>query len=424
MFTPVTGHQALVAAFMAALVRQELSALLILTALTAAWMVLREWRPDLAGPRRGWAVRRNAEAGGAVADPGRAEPSARKLVRYGFGALWLVDGALQVQPGMPSGLAGRVIVPAAASSPGWVRTLAAWAASAWTHHPVQASTAAVWIQFGIGIWLLTTPGGAWSRLGGLVSACWSALIWVFGEAFGGLLAPSASVLTGAPGAALLYCAAGLLLALPDRTWRQPALGRRLFAGLGLFFAGMAVLQAWPGRGFWRGSGPLARMAAAMGRTSQPAPLGRIVGSFAAFTANHGFLVNALAVTTLAVIGLGLVSNRRALLRPVVVLTAVACLTDWVLVQDLGLFGGLGTDPNSMIPLLLLVLTAYLAATRLAPVQEASPQPHERLSLARLAARFASLNVAGVLGLWAAILVPFGALPVAIAQALASGHAPS
>jgi hypothetical protein len=424
MFTPVTGHQALVAAFMSALVRQELMALLILTGLTAVWMVLRAWRPDLARPRRGWAMHRDAEAGAAGTDSSQAEPPARKLVRWGFGALWLVDGALQIQPGMPSGLAGRVIVPAAATSPGWVRTLAGWAASAWTHHPVQASTAAVWIQFGIGIWLLTTSHGAWSRLGGLVSACWAALIWVFGEAFGGLFAPSASVLTGAPGAALLYCAAGLLLALPDRTWRQPALGRRFLAGLGLFFAGMAVLQAWPGRGFWRGSGPLARMAAAMARTSQPGPLARIVGSFAAFTASHGFLVNGLAVATLAVIGLGLASNRGALLRPVVVLAAVACLADWVLVQDLGFFGGLGTDPNSMIPLLLLVLAAYLAATRPVFVHEVSPQPREPLSLARLAARFASLNVAGILGLWAAILVPFGALPVAIAQALAPGHTPS
>jgi len=139
-------------------------------------------------------------------------------------------------------------------------------------------------------------------------------------------------------------------------------------------------------------------------------------------------VNALAVTTLAVIGLGLASHRWALLRPVVVLTAVACLADWVLVQDLGFLGGLGTDPNSMIPLLLLVLTAYVAVTRVAPdtpvVEVPKHSAIEGLSPARLAARFASLNVGGVLGLWAAILVPFGALPAALAQALAPGHAPS
>ena len=35
----------------------------------------------------------------------------------------------------------------------------------------------------------------------------------------------------------------------------------------------------------------------------------------------------------------------------------------MLVQDLGIFGGLGTDPNSMIPFALLVLAGYLALLR-------------------------------------------------------------
>ena len=39
---------------------------------------------------------------------------------------------------------------------------------------------------------------------------------------------------------------------------------------------------------------------------------------------------------------------------------VFCLADWVLVQDLGFLGGLGTDPNSMIPLILLFSAGYLA----------------------------------------------------------------
>ena len=40
-----------------------------------------------------------------------------------------------------------------------------------------------------------------------------------------------------------------------------------------------------------------------------------------------------------------------------------CLADWVLVEDFGFFGGLGTDPNSMIPLALLGVAGYLALTR-------------------------------------------------------------
>src|SRR5215472_15603599 len=122
MFAPAGGHQALVAAFMSALVRQELIALLILTMLTALWMVIRELRPDLALPRRSSLMaRRRPEAGSTVAGPARDEAPARRLLRLGFGALWLLDGVLQIQPAMPSGLASGVMVPAAATSPPWVR---------------------------------------------------------------------------------------------------------------------------------------------------------------------------------------------------------------------------------------------------------------------------------------------------------------
>ena len=55
---------------------------------------------------------------------------------------------------------------------------------------------------------------------------------------------------------------------------QPRLGRAVLAGTGLFLAGMAVLQAWPGRGFWQGTshgqpGTLAGMTRSMAQTPQP-----------------------------------------------------------------------------------------------------------------------------------------------------------
>jgi hypothetical protein len=67
---------------------------------------------------------------------------------------------------------------------------------------------------------------------------------------------------------------------------------------------------------------------------------------------------------------------RQLIRPAVIGFTLLCLADWVLVQDLGFFGGLGTDPNSMIPFVLLALAGYLALTRVpsAPLVPASPAP--------------------------------------------------
>ena len=58
-----------------------------------------------------------------------------------------------------------------------------------------------------------------------------------------------------------------------------------------------------------------------------------------------------------------------LIRPALVVLLVFCLADWVLIEDLGFLGGLGTDPNSMIPVALLAVGGYLA---LAPApQEAA-----------------------------------------------------
>src|SRR5271170_2159091 len=51
------------------------------------------------------------------------EPTARRILRIGFGALWIFDGLLQVQSSMPLGLPSGVIQPAATGSPSWVQHL-------------------------------------------------------------------------------------------------------------------------------------------------------------------------------------------------------------------------------------------------------------------------------------------------------------
>ena len=100
-----------------------------------------------------------------------------------------------------------------------------------------------------------------------------------------------------------------------------------------------------------------------------------VSSFASFTAAHGFAVNLFAVIALTAIGAGLLTaggGSPALLRLTVIAMVVLCLADWVLVEDLGFFGGLGTDPNSMIPQALLGVAGYLALTG-APAIAAQPE---------------------------------------------------
>lgn len=343
----------LVAAFRSALLHQGAIALLILVFLWLLWAAARTWRPA-ASPGTG---------GATAGEP--AEARARWLLRTGFGVLWIFDGILQAQPKMAGGLATQVMEPIAASSPGWVQHLVNWGGTAWSYHPIQAGAASVWIQVGIGTWLIVAVHGPWSRLAGAASVTWGLIVWVFGESFGGIFAPGLSWLTGAPGAVLFYVVAGALIALPEDAWRSPRAGRLLLAGLGVFFAAMAVLQAWPGRGYWQGStggrpGTLSGMVKEMAGTQQPHFLSSLLSGFASFATRYGFAVNLVVVIVLAAMGAAFLTGRPRLVRYAMWSGIVFCLADWVLVQDLGFLGGLGTDPNSMIPLILLFSAGYLA----------------------------------------------------------------
>ena len=371
------------AAFEAALRHQAIVVLLTFAVLGLAWLGVQAWlaraAADGAGAQAPGARAAGARASGAQAVGSRTpgsraagsgaaaapEPPARRLIRIGFGLLWLFDGVLQAQPKMAAGLPAQVIGPVAASSPHWVQQLVNWSGTAWSGHPVPAATAAVWIQLGIGTWMLVASRGPWSRLAGLASLGWGLAVWVFGESFGGIFVPGLSWLTGAPGAALSYAVAGALIALPERAWHTARLGRLTLAGLGLFLAGMAVLQAWPGRGFWHGTfhgqaGTLTGMVQSMATIPQPHFLSAWVAGFGSFNAAHGFAVNLTVVVALALAGAVFLSGRPRLIRPALIAVSVLCLADWVLVEDLGFFGGLGTDPNSMPPFALLAVAGYLA----------------------------------------------------------------
>jgi cytochrome oxidase Cu insertion factor (SCO1/SenC/PrrC family) len=364
-----TNNPTVVSAFRSLLWHQALIALVLFALLAMAWNLLRA------------AQLRRARAGGLVArDRCCPEAAGRRLLRIAFGLIWIFDGLLQAQPSMPLGMTSQVIAPTAATSPTWVQHLVNAGATIWSNHPTTAPASAVWIQIGLGIWLIVAPRGHWSQLAGLATASWGIVVWIFGESFGGIFAPALTWAFGAPGAVLFYSFAGLLVALPERMWSSPRLGRVVLSLMGLFFVAMAVLQAWPGRGFWQGRldhnsvpGTLAGMVQQMSATPQPAFISSWLASFATFDAGHGWAVNLFLVVCLALIGAGFLSGRTPIVRVAVYAGIVLCVADWVLVEDLGFFGGLGTDPNSMIPMALVFFAGYLATTRVPVVTEA-PAP--------------------------------------------------
>ena len=399
------GNPLVLTAFHTSLLHQLLIVLALVVVLALAWNVARTIQF------------RRAAADGQVrvaATVARLEPRARLVLRLAFGALWTLDGLLQLQPAMPLGLPGGVISPSADGAPSWVHHVVDVGVTLWSNHPITAATSAVWIQLGIGIGLLVAPRGWWSRAAGAASAGWGLVVWVFGESFGGLFTPGGSWLFGLPGAAIFYVAAGALLVLPEARWQAASLGRWLLRGLGLLFVGLGVLQAWPGRATWAGQptphatpGLTTAMVQQMAQVSQPRSLVSVVRWFAGVDAAHGWAVNLVVVLVLLGVGSGLLTGQRRFVTPAVVVGVVACLADWVLIQDLGFFGGEGTDPNSMLPIMTLLIVGYMAlvAPAAEPLGEHAEAPDRSASYL--------LRVAAAIG--AVALVLLGAAPMAVAS---------
>ena len=102
------NNPTIVAAFHHALLQQLLWLLLIVVVLAVAWNGVRTTQ------YRRWVAAGRVDRGVPAARGGPEAPG-RRMLRIGFGCLWLFDGLLQLQASMPLGLPSGVIQPAAGS---------------------------------------------------------------------------------------------------------------------------------------------------------------------------------------------------------------------------------------------------------------------------------------------------------------------
>ena len=208
------------------------------------------------------------------------------LLRVGFGLIWVLDGILQAQPKMAGGLAAQVIEPTAAASPAWVQHLVNWGGTIWSFHPITAGAASVWIQ--VGHRRLAAGRGAravvQARRAGR-RGLGARGVGVRGVVRRDLRAGPELADRGTRGRADLRRGRGARRAARGRLAQPRGSGGCCWPGPALFFLGMAVLQAWPGRGFWQGTGhgqpgTLAGMVQQMAATPQPHVLSALVAGSA------------------------------------------------------------------------------------------------------------------------------------------------
>jgi hypothetical protein len=285
--------------------------------------------------------------------PTAAAPPLAPLLTALLGALWLIDGILQLQPKMfGQDFVNGVLAPLKAGEPSFMVHVVNFGIRAWNVNTDVANAASAAIQLAIGLLLLLPVAPRWRRAALWGSVAWAAGVWVFGEAAGGLLTGSASFYTGAPGSVLLYGILALALLYPDRIplARLPQLAAAVF----LFGAALNALPY-----FWRDG----NSAAAMYSFAQGDPNGWV-----AWPANQLARIPTSGVgDNLVAIGLLLLFGVLLLVRPSRLLgwlTIAFLVLVWWISQDFGGIltfpNGTATDPNTAVLLMILVLPAALS----------------------------------------------------------------
>jgi hypothetical protein len=278
----------------------------------------------------------------------------RRHLQIALGLLWLLDGALQLQPFMlGTGFAMKVIAPTAAGQPHFVAGPVQWGASLIAAHPAAWDVPFAAVQLLIGLGLLV-PRTA--RLALAASLPWSLGVWFFGEGLAGLASGHASLLTGAPGSVLLYGVLALA-AWPRLDASHEAPARWLPLAWAALWVGGAIFQALPGQN----TGTAVAGAISGGADGAPGWLGRLDASVAGWTTRHGTAVVIALVVSEALIGLAALHSRSR--RPALAAGLVLALALWVVGQDLGqLYSGHATDPNTA-PIIALLAIAILGSRR-------------------------------------------------------------
>jgi len=282
--------------------------------------------------------------------------AAERKLQVALGLIWLMDGALQLQPFMfRRAFVTQIIAPNEIDQPGFVAGPIKLAAHLIEPRIVLFNLFAVTIQVLIGIGLIYRPT---VKAALVTSFGWALGVWWMGEGMGGLLTGTASPLTGAPGAALLYVLAGLI-AWPQGRWRTEG------TAAGGLLGERGARTAWAL--LWLGSAalwllPANRAGTAVHDAVVNAPSGArwlssIQSTVAAATTGHGLAIAVGAAGVCTAIGLMVLLARCA--KPALALSIAIALVYLVIGQGLGgVLTGSGTDPGTGPLIILLAISIY------------------------------------------------------------------
>jgi hypothetical protein len=245
---------------------------------------------------------------------------------------------------------GRTLAATADGNPGFVARPITWDATLIQQHAVTLNVVFATIQLLLGLGIAFRPT---ARLALAASVAWSAGVWWFGEGLGGVLTGTASPVTGAPGAAILYALLAVLLWSPRAVGARTA--RALWLVLWLALAWLALQPA--NRAPWALHDTLAGMDS--GESGRMAALER---DAAAVIGGHGLTASIVLAAAFTLVAVGVYLPRPAAVTALVLAVVIAGVI-WVIGEAFGMIlAGGSTDPNSGPLLALLALAYWPAAT--------------------------------------------------------------
>jgi hypothetical protein len=277
----------------------------------------------------------------------------RRDLQIALGALWVLDAALQAQPFMfTRAFATQMIAGTGQGQPGFVSGPVHLGSVIVAASPVAWNVLFAGIQLLLGVGLLVRRT---ARLSLAASIGWALGVWYLAEGLSGLASGHASLLTGAPGSALLYAVlAAAAWSRGGTSERAPA--RWLVPAWALLWIGAAIFQLLPGQNTGAG------VAGVLSSSASAAPhwLAGLDTSMASWSNRNGALAVSVAAAIPFLVGVGALSRRTrtwAFAAGLVVSVAI-----WVFGQDLGqLYSGQATDPNTA-PLIALMAVVLIAGS--------------------------------------------------------------
>ena len=268
-----------------------------------------------------------------------------------------------------------MLAATAPGNPGVIARPITWDATLVEHHAVALNAIFATIQLLLGLGIALRP---LMRFALAASIAWSLGVWWFGEGLGGVLSGTASPVSGAPGAVIIYALLAVLLWPATR-------GIRRCRG--------ASVHGGPRRGRARGQGAVAGAVAEPGLTSRCSSANRAPQAMHDMIAGHGarrarlagrdrerrrlavgsqgLAVSIVLAVACVLIAVGVCLPRSAA-RATLVLALVVAAAIWVFGEAFGMIlAGGATDPNSGPLLVLLALAYWPAKQRQARGDEAS-----------------------------------------------------